>query len=281
MKGFLYSAVAVFSFAVFGAPAFACDSCGMENKTMSENPFSESSHADNAITIKSVTSFDTATIINDILKHTGIQVVDIDASKALPDFYKVYDGNSIYYIRKDMKYLVRGNVFDLETKIDITAKELISRSLINVQDFKSLSSVTIGSGPLEMYVFTDPDCPVCKVFEHEISGNMSKYTIHYLLRPLERLHPVAKAKSMSILCSDKPVDRFEALAVKQSEFVPSESDKKCKSKVNAIAKVADKYNINGTPTIVSKYGLMNRGALLGDDIDRFLKFDPSSLNNKE
>jgi len=277
MKVFLRSAAVFLSLTLFGASSYACDSCGMDDTAMPENPFSESSHA----STKTGSLYDMASVVNDILKHTGIHVVDIEQSKAMPDFYKIYDGNSIYYVRKDMKYLVRGNVFDLETKVDITAKELISRSLIDVKELKKLPSVNVGSGPLEMYVFTDPDCPVCKVFEHEISGSLSKYTIHYLMRPLESLHPVAKAKSMSILCSDNPVSRFEALAVKQSEFVPDEKDKKCESKIDAIAKVADKHNINGTPTIVSKYGLMNRGALLVDDLDRFLEFDPSTLNKKK
>lgn len=251
---------------MFSSSAMACDSCEQHEEGTTKPV---------AIT------YDKPEFIKKLKKKTGVSAVSVDESTALAGFYKVYDGNNILYISHDLKYLVKGSIYDLDTRQDITSKELIQKSSVDMVELKALKSITVGTGKIEAWVFTDPDCPVCKIFEKHVKKNVSKYTIHFLMRPL-KMHPDARDKARTVLCTSGV-----AAASTLEEFTTggrqlTESEKGARTCADAdlekIEAYAAKYKINGTPTLISAYGLMNRGALVDDQLEKFLSFDPAKLS---
>jgi len=255
---------------LFSTSAMACSSCGL--------------HEEDSSTPSSAAIYDKPSFIANLKKKTGITAVSIDKSVALKGFYKVYDGNNILYVRRDLKYLVKGSVYDLDTRQDITSRELIKKSSVDMTELKALKSITVGTGKLEAWVFTDPDCPICKIFDKYVKENISNYTIHFLMRPL-KMHPNAKDKARAVLCESDftAASTLEAFTTGGRQLTESEKGKRgcADTDLEKIEAYAAKYKINGTPTLISAYGLMNRGALVHDNLKRFLSFDPAKLNKEK
>src|SRR5262249_54531700 len=121
----------------------------------------------------------------------------------LPGFYQVLVDGSVYYISSDGKYLVRGNVFEIDSRTDLGEKELAALrkgTLAKIPASKEL--VFAPENPkYSVTVFTDVDCPYCRQFHKQIAEyNQLGIAVNYVLFPLP-MHQGADKKAETVWCS--------------------------------------------------------------------------------
>ena len=99
---------------------------------------------------------------------------------------------------------------------------------IDTQKYKKNAPVTIGTGKEEFFLFTDPECPYCKMLDEKLSLDAvkDKMKLHTYLYPLE-FHILANAMSVATLSQpkEKRGDYLSDLMKKETADVIKEVDK--------------------------------------------------------
>jgi len=176
----------------------------------------------------------------------------------IPNLYELQVRNQIFYSDASGRYLMRGgHILDMQAQKDLTQQRLED---INRVDWSTLPlDKAIVSGDVNskksIAIFTDPECPYCKGLEKTLK-DVKGVKVYTFLFPLTSIHPHARAKAEGIWCSK---DQHKMLQkVMLENFVPKATS--CKTPIDAIAKVAAKLNIHGTPAIIANDGRRMSGA---------------------
>ena len=161
------------------------------------------------------------------------------------------------YFDCDMKYVILGNVIDIEKKVNITKEKMVllksgdqlekEKELYSVlgkdkvlklksylgSRFSSLKVVDLSSAPKEgyvlmgsknaskvVYVFTDPRCPFCMRFHNSIKKvlkDRKDVAFKIYMYPLP-FHSYAKDISLSVLCSKDGASLLDEAFKNQKDF---------------------------------------------------------------
>jgi thiol:disulfide interchange protein DsbC len=187
-----------------------------------------------------------------VSKLQGASAADV-APTPVPGLYEVTMGAVIAYVTADGKYLLTGNVYDLDTQTNLTAARR------NAARSKALAAIkedeTIVFSPpnpkMTVTVFTDVDCAYCRKFHSQIADYMNAgIKVRYLAYPRTGPETLSWHKAESVWCSN---DRKEALTrAKRGEDVKS---KDCgDSLIKAQYQLGDDLGVDGTPAIFTQYG---------------------------
>ncbi len=187
----------------------------------------------------------------------SVDAEDINASP-IDGWYTIQRGSVVAYVSADGRYLMQGDLIDLDLQINLTE---ISRNearrdlLATLEDDRSIMF-----SPAEVKhtvtVFTDVDCGYCRKLHSEIDGYLDKgIEVRYLLYP--RNGPASKAWSTSedVWCAR---DRNAALTA--AKLDRDFETAKCDASV-----VTDHYalgrdiGLSGTPAIVFEDGTLVGG----------------------
>ncbi len=104
--------------------------------------------------------------------------------------------NAKFYVSKDGKYLVRGDVSELAR--DPLAE---TRALIQLKDAPSLGNP---NAPVTLVEFSDFECPVCRSLHDVLRGLLPNYPhVRVVFKdfPLETLHPWARTAALAGRCA--------------------------------------------------------------------------------
>lgn len=187
-----------------------------------------------------------------VAKLPGAEPSDVAVSP-IPGVYEVTMGGLIAYVSADGKYLLSGNVYDLDTQVNITA------SRRNAARAKALSAMSesnmIVFGPanakMTVTVFTDIDCGYCRKFHGQIAEiNKAGVRVRYLLYP--RTGPATESwdKAEQVWCA---TDRREALTrAKKGEAIKG---KACgDAAVKTQYELGSDLGVEGTPAVFTQNG---------------------------
>jgi protein-disulfide isomerase len=112
----------------------------------------------------------------------------------------VKDGESSqtakFYVSKDGKYLVRGDVSDL-------SKDPLAETRARIQ-IKDAPSVGDANAPVTIVEFSDFECPVCRNLHDVLRGMLPNYPqVRVVFKdfPLEQLHPWARTAALAGRCA--------------------------------------------------------------------------------
>jgi thiol:disulfide interchange protein DsbC len=198
--------------------------------------------------------------------------LQIESIRKLPqaDLYEVvHNGRRILYADPNGEVGLFGNLIELKSRTNLTEQR---QNELNVVDFsklpldKAIKKVK-GKGSRRMAVFTDPDCPFCKRLENELK-NVDDVTIYVFLLPLEQLHPDAPRKARAVWCAPDPVKAWDALMMEGKD--PPAAAEGCKDPIAEVAKLANDYNIQGTPGLIFESGRLVPGAIGAKQIEEEL-----------
>ena len=200
-----------------------------------------------------------------------LRVTQVDEVRKTPikGLFEVRSGRNIYYSDAKGDYFVLGaSIIDSAAKKNLTQAR---KEEINRIDWSTLPlDKAIVSGDkkakLKLAIFTDPDCPYCKKLEEELK-TLKGVKVYTFLFPLVQLHPNARAKSASIWCSK---DQHKMLQkVMLENFTPEAAT--CDTPLDAIAALAQKLKINGTPAMIAGDGRLVSGGKKAADIKSWLE----------
>ncbi|MGI9245254.1 MAG: DsbC family protein [Steroidobacteraceae bacterium] len=199
-----------------------------------------------------------------VAKLPGATAGDVSASP-IPGLYEVTMGGVIAYVSEDGKYLVSGNVYDLETQVNLTAARR------NAARAKALAAVSesqmIVFGPanarMTVTVFTDVDCGFCRKFHGQIAEvNKAGVRVRYMMYPRTGPGTESWKKAEQVWCA---ADRREALTrAKKGEPLKSKAcgDGAIKSQYE----LGSDLGVEGTPAVFTQNGDYIGGFLTPEEL---------------
>ena len=187
-----------------------------------------------------------------IAKLHGATTDDV-ATSPVPGLYEVTMGGLIAYVSADGKYLISGNVYDLDSQENLTA------SRRNTARAKALAGVSenqmIVYGPsnakMTVTVFTDVDCGYCRKFHSQMADlNKAGVRVRYMMFPRTGPGTESWKKAEQVWCSS---DRRDALTrAKRGEALKG---KACgDAAVQAQYEMGSDLGVEGTPAIFTQNG---------------------------
>jgi len=159
--------------------------------------------------------------------------------------------NSLFLTDENRSIVIEGNLFDI-------VREKIIKLNENISKFKKESAFDIGHGKEEYYVFSDPDCPFCKIFANIAEKMKNNATIHFFLYPQKRLHPKSEQKSFYILAEENRSKRFEIYKnMEHNNSLPEiylDNNGSIRKALNRQIEIGKKVGVEGTPYILNSKG---------------------------
>jgi len=188
-----------------------------------------------------------------VSKLQGAKPEDVGPSP-IPGLYEVTMGGLIAYVSSDGKYLVSGNVYDLDSQVNLTA------SRRNAARAKALAAapedqmiVFAPTNPkMTVTVFTDIDCGFCRRFHNQIAEfNKAGVRVRYLMFPRTGPGTESWRKAEAVWCAK---DRREALTrAKRGEDLKSKSCGEATS-IKTQWALGEDLGVEGTPAIFTQTG---------------------------
>ena len=190
---------------------------------------------------------------------SGIDAEDIYESE-VPGWYTIRKGAIIAYISADGRYLLQGDLIDLEQQVNLSEKD---RNLARVKMMDSMpDDETIVFKPdhvrYKVSVFTDVDCTFCRRLHSQINEYMDEgIEVRYLLYPRSGPASPSWTKAEHVWCSD---DRNEALTLAKldKDFQYGDCDP---SIIKMHYALGQDVGLRGTPAIVLEDGTLFSGYL--------------------
>jgi len=186
----------------------------------------------------------------------------------VPGLFEVTYGPEIFYVSGDGRFLLQGDVVDLELQKNITE---VKRSAGRYKLIGSIDPATmIIFSPKEVKhvvtVFTDIDCTYCRKMHKEIDQYLQQgIEIRYLAYPRSGLNTPSYYKAVSVWCAK---DRREALTI--SKAGGQVEDKTCDNPVQAHMTMGTRVGVTGTPTLVLEDGSVLPGYVPAQQLNSLL-----------
>ncbi len=200
-----------------------------------------------------------------VAKLPGAKPEDI-AFSPIPGLYEVTMGGLIAYVTPDAKFLVSGNIYDLDTEVNLTSTRR------NAARAKALAAapeneMIVFSPPnpkMTVTVFTDVDCGFCRRFHSQIADiNKAGVRVRYMMFPRTGPGTESWRKAESVWCSK---DRREALTrAKKGEALNAKSCPDA-SAIKAQYTMGEDLGVEGTPAIFTQGGDYIGGFLTPDQL---------------
>jgi len=187
-----------------------------------------------------------------VAKLPGVQASDVAVSP-IPGLYEVTMGGLIAYVSADGKYLLSGNVYDLDTQVNLTASRQNSARAKALAAASESNMIVYGPATAKMTVtvFTDVDCGFCRKFHSQIADvNKAGVRVRYMFFPRTGPGTESWTKAEQVWCA---ADRREALTrAKKGETVKG---KACgDAAVKSQYELGSDLGVEGTPAIFTQNG---------------------------
>ncbi len=203
-----------------------------------------------------------------LLKGKVTEVLDVKRSEVpgLWDVEAVYNGQKLpFYIDFSKSYLISGNVIKLKNNENVTQKNFVKMNKIDRSEIPLEDALVIGdsAAKYKIIVFDDPECTYCGKLHPEMKKVIEQRSdIAFFIKmfPLA-MHPHAKSKAQTIVCSKLQGEHKKALAfLEESLAKKSLPAPACTTDVvDKNIALAKKFYIASTPTLIMPDGLVLPG----------------------
>ncbi len=191
--------------------------------------------------------------------------VDAESVRTTPldGLCEIAIGPQIVYVSPDAHYLLRGDIIDIQTNINLTDQRRAS-ARARVLDALTTEDMIVFSPDKVKHtitVFTDIDCGYCRKLHREMQDLNSKgIQVQYLFFPRSGPGSASWQKAQQVWCS---ADRNDAMTrAKNGENVTAEA---CDANpVGDHYSMGQMVGLRGTPAIVTESGELISGYLPAD-----------------
>ena len=184
-------------------------------------------------------------------------VPDRVQKSALEGLYEVSYGPSVVYVSADGRYLIQGDMVELDSGRNFTRERRREHRRDSMRRVSEEDMVAFGpeDAKYTVDVFTDIDCPYCVRLHNQMADyNRLGIRIRYLAFP--RAGPQSKSfeKWVSVWCAE---DQQSAMTqAKGGQRIPP---KKCDNPVGEQFALGRSVGVRGTPSIIFDNGHMVPG----------------------
>ena len=209
------------------------------------------------------------------LQALKVNVQSINESP-IKGLYEVVSQGALYYISEDGKFLINGDMYDLDngmknltsTKVDELRRQNTAESFAKIKDFEK--DMIVYKADNEKYVitvFSDTSCAYCQKLHSEMADyNKLGITIRYLAFPRGGEQSSAYRTMVSVWCSDNPKEAMDN-AKKRRQI----ESKTCENTVLEQYNLGVALGITGTPSLFLEDGTMMPGYLPADRLLQVLE----------
>lgn len=167
--------------------------------------------------------------------------------------YEVMLGPTVLYISEDGQFIFKGDIFDLKTLDNVTAKR---RGAARMEAFAEIGVDSMiefapaGETKRAIYVYTDIDCGYCRKLHLEVGAlNAAGIAVRYLAYPRTGIGSESYDKAVAVWCSK---DRREALTASKAGKTLHVAT--CPNPVEAQYRLGETMGVRGTPAVYSDTG---------------------------
>lgn len=194
----------------------------------------------------------------------SIAAEDVDTS-GVDGWYKIQKGAIVAYISADGRYLMQGDMIDLDQQVNLTelARNSARRELMDTLEDGQVIAFRPAEVKHTVTIFTDVECGYCRRLHSQIDDYMEAgIEVRYLLYP--RNGPASRAWNTSedVWCS---ADRRGALTAAKldRDFETQQCDA---SIIQDHYVLGQEVGLTGTPAIVLEDGELIAGYLPADQL---------------
>ena len=189
----------------------------------------------------------------------GIESYSLDESE-IDGLYTVSIGSEVIYLSKDGRFLIRGEILDLQSSINLTEERRVLGRVDLMQKIDESSMIIYEPDKIKhtVTIFTDIDCGYCRKFHESINNYLDLgIRVRYLSFPRTGPNTISWEKAELVWCSD---DRNVSLdRAKKGKRIDSQECQE--NPVEYHYDLGSVFNISGTPTIVTDQGTLIVGYL--------------------
>ncbi|WP_018881289.1 MULTISPECIES: DsbC family protein [unclassified Thioalkalivibrio] len=180
---------------------------------------------------------------------------EIDSIRETPmeGVFEVRYGTDILYVSEDGRYLIQGNMVDLETRENLTQSALSgvrADMFAAIDDSELVTYSPNGETRGVLNIFTDPNCPYCREIHQDLPEYLSAgIKVRYLMFPvLGRDSPEIMDR---IWCAE---DREEAMDRAKEGDKLSDIDGSCATPQDQHMAMGQQLGLRGTPALITEGG---------------------------
>lgn len=173
-------------------------------------------------------------------------------------WYMIRKGAIVAYISSDGRYLLQGDLIDLESQVNLSeaSRDEARRAMMSEIPEEHMIIFSPEDVKYSISVFTDVDCTYCRRLHSQIDEYLAEgIEVRYLLYPRNGPRSASWVTAEQVWCSD---DRNEALTLAKldQEFQSRECDA---SMVSTHYLMGQDVGLRGTPAIVFENGQLVSG----------------------
>lgn len=188
------------------------------------------------------------------------QVPDSLQPAPLKGMYEAVYGPRIFYISEDARYVLSGELLDLETRVNLTETRRTQgrRDILAALDSSEMIIFPAkDKAKHRITVFTDIDCGYCRKL-HNGMEEMNKLGIEvrYLAYPRAGVGSASYDKAVGVWCAE---DRQKAIT--EAKTGKNVEKKTCENPVRKHLQLGQTMGVTGTPTLVLDNGEVLPGYL--------------------
>jgi thiol:disulfide interchange protein DsbC len=195
---------------------------------------------------------DEAAIKKAIATFMPTEQVDAVKPSEIKGLYEVNAGSNIFYASEDGKYLLQGQLFDVDAKKNITESKLgaVRKAALDKIGEQDMIVFKAPNSKYTVSVFTDIDCGYCRKLHSEIDQYLAQgITVRYLFFPRAGKGSESYNKAVAVWCA---ADKNKALtAAKKGDAFDIKS---CDNPVDKHMQLGEDFGMTGTPMIVTAKG---------------------------
>lgn len=197
--------------------------------------------------------------INKLVPNASIDAI---AESALPGFYEVSLGGQMVYVTTDGKYLIQGNVYDIENKVDLTEQKRNGARKAALAEVPPEKRIIFEPREVKhrITVFTDIDCGYCRRLHQEMADyNARGIAVDYLFYPRAGIGSESFQKAVNVWCA---ADRNAAMTrAKAGETLEK---RECDNPIAADFQLGQQIGLSGTPALITEDGTLLPGYMPAD-----------------
>lgn len=209
-----------------------------------------------AVSSFAVAAADTSGIERNIRDGLSRIAPDMEVDQVNPTpidgLYEVVLGAEVIYMTADGRYVLRGELLDLEKQANLTQEVRADMRQQLLADLPMDNMIRFSNGKSDhvIYVFTDTDCGYCRKLHQDVPYLTDHgVEVRYLAYPRAGLDSKTYNEMASVWCAD---DRQAALTrAKQNEKVETRD---CDNPVADQYELGRRIGVNGTPAIYLENG---------------------------
>ena len=186
------------------------------------------------------------------------------SESVLPGVYEVTVGAKIFYMSHDGRYLITGDLIDLEQRINLSSEKRHQAGVAALENLGEDSMIVFAPKEVKhtITVFTDIDCGYCRKLHAEMAAyNKLGIKVRYMAYPRAGVGSPSYDKAVAVWCAD---DKAKAMTTaKNGGNVPQ---KTCDNPVAKQFELGQDLGVTGTPALLLENGQIYPGYAPADKL---------------